>query len=41
MKKVEELEFKNMLSGEEDNMSAVMTINPGAGEQKAKIGQRC
>ena len=31
MKKVEELEFKNMLSGEEDNMSAVMTINPGAG----------
>lgn len=30
-KKVEELEFKNMLSGEEDNMSAVMTINPGAG----------
>ena len=29
--KVEELEFKNMLSGEEDNMSAVMTINPGAG----------
>ena len=31
IKKVEELEFKNMLSGEEDNMSAVMTINPGAG----------
>lgn len=31
VKKVEELEFKNMLSGEEDNMSAVMTINPGAG----------
>lgn len=31
MKKVEELEFQNMLSGEEDNMSAVMTINPGAG----------
>ena len=29
--KVEELEFKNMLSGDEDNMSAVMTINPGAG----------
>ena len=29
--KVEDLEFKNMLSGEEDNMSAVMTINPGAG----------
>ena len=29
--KVKELEFKNMLSGEEDNMSAIMTINPGAG----------
>jgi peptide chain release factor 2 len=28
---VEELEFKNMLSAEEDSMSAVMTINPGAG----------
>ena len=30
-KKVADLEFKNMLSGEEDNLSAVMTINPGAG----------
>ena len=29
--KVADLEFKNMLSGEEDNLSAVMTINPGAG----------
>ena len=28
---VEDLEFKNMLSAEEDNMSAVLTINPGAG----------
>ena len=28
---VEELEFKNMLSAEEDSLSAVMTINPGAG----------
>tara|TARA_B100000683_G_scaffold275182_1_gene325172 strand:+ start:10339 stop:11427 length:1089 start_codon:yes stop_codon:yes gene_type:complete len=28
---LEDLEFKNMLSNEEDNMSAVMTINPGAG----------
>jgi len=28
---LEDLEFKNMLSEEEDNMSAVMTINPGAG----------
>jgi peptide chain release factor 2 len=28
---VEELEFKNMLSAEEDSMSAIMTINPGAG----------
>jgi peptide chain release factor 2 len=31
MKKLDDLEFKNMLSGEEDNLSAVMTINPGAG----------
>jgi peptide chain release factor 2 len=31
MQKVADLEFKNMLSGEEDNLSAVMTINPGAG----------
>ena len=28
---LEGLEFKNMLSEEEDSMSAVMTINPGAG----------
>ena len=28
---IEELEFKNMLSSEEDNLSAVLTINPGAG----------
>ena len=31
LEKVEDLEFKNMLSGNEDNLSAVMTINPGAG----------
>jgi peptide chain release factor 2 len=31
IQKVADLEFKNMLSGEEDNLSAVMTINPGAG----------
>jgi len=31
IKSLEDLEFKNMLSAEEDNMSAVMTINPGAG----------
>jgi len=31
LKSLEDLEFKNMLSAEEDNMSAVMTINPGAG----------
>ena len=29
--KVADLEFRNMLSSEEDNLSAVMTINPGAG----------
>ena len=28
---IEELEFKNMLSAEEDAMSAIITINPGAG----------
>ena len=28
---IEKLEFKNMLSQEEDNMSAIITINPGAG----------
>jgi peptide chain release factor 2 len=28
---LEDLEFKNMLSTEEDNMSAIMTVNPGAG----------
>jgi len=28
---IEELEFKNMLNRDEDKMSAVLTINPGAG----------
>ena len=28
---VEDLEIKNMLSSKEDNMSAIITINPGAG----------
>ena len=28
---LEELEFKNMLSKDEDNMPAILTINPGAG----------
>ena len=28
---IEELEFKNMLSSKEDNLSAVMMITPGAG----------
>ncbi|MGY8989006.1 MAG: PCRF domain-containing protein, partial [Flavobacteriales bacterium] len=28
---LEDLEFKNMLSSEEDNMSAIITVNPGAG----------
>ncbi len=30
-KSIEELEFKNMLSGEEDRMGAMVTINSGAG----------
>ena len=28
---IEDLEFKNMLSAKEDNLSAIMTITPGAG----------
>ena len=28
---LDELEFKNMLSGEEDQLNAVLTINAGAG----------
>jgi peptide chain release factor 2 len=31
IKLLEELEFKNMLSGKEDSLSAVLTINSGAG----------
>lgn len=31
LKQIEELEFKNMLSDEEDQLSAVMNINAGAG----------
>ena len=31
IKLIEELEFKNMLSGEEDRLSAILTINSGAG----------
>lgn len=31
LKKLEDLEFKNMLGGKEDNMNAVLTINSGAG----------
>lgn len=31
LKVVEELEFKKMLSGEEDQLSAILEINPGAG----------
>ena len=30
-KSIEELEFKNMLSGEEDRLGAMVTINSGAG----------
>lgn len=31
LKALEELEFKKMLSGEEDQLSAILEINPGAG----------
>ena len=30
-KNLEDIEFKNMLSSDEDNMPAILTINPGAG----------
>ena len=37
---LENLEFKNMLSEEEDSMSAIMTINPGAGgNRKSRLGR--
>ncbi|MCF8296483.1 MAG: peptide chain release factor 2 [Saprospiraceae bacterium] len=31
LKKIEDLEFLNMLSGEEDKLGAIVSINPGAG----------
>ena len=31
LKELDDLEFKNMLSGEEDQLNAVLTINAGAG----------
>ena len=31
LKKLEQLEFKRMLSDEEDQLSAIIDINPGAG----------
>ncbi len=31
VKKIEDLEFRNMLSGKEDHLAAVLTINAGAG----------
>lgn len=31
LKIIEELEFKNMLSGEEDKLNCILSINPGAG----------
>ena len=35
---IEHLEFKNMLSNDEDNMPAILIINPGAGGPK--IGEK-
>ena len=37
--KLEKLEFKKMLGQEEDNMTAIMNINPELEGQKVKIGQ--
>ncbi len=38
---IEELEFKNMLSGEEDKLSAVLQITAGPVAQRVVTGQAC
>ena len=37
----EELESKNMLRNEADSFGAILKINSGAGEPRARIGLRC
>ena len=36
---VEDIEFKNMLSGEEDKLGAILHINPGAGGTESQVGR--
>ena len=36
---IEELELKNMLSGEEDSFNAILQITAGAGGTESWIGQ--
>ena len=38
LKYIEDLEFKNMLSKEEDNMTAILSINSGAGGTESRLG---
>lgn len=40
-KAIEDLEFKKMLSNEEDQLSAVLEINPGAGGTESQDWPRC
>lgn len=37
---LEEVEFKKMLSGEEDQLKAVIEINPGRAERKVMTGPK-
>lgn len=39
--KVEDLEFQRMLSSEEDQLDAMLEINPGLEEQRARTGRKC
>ena len=41
LSQIEEAEFKSTLNKPEDELPAVLQINPGAVVQKAKTGQRC
>ena len=38
---LEDLELKKMLGNEEDQLSAVLEINAGAGEPRARTGPTC
>ena len=38
---IEKLELKQMLSGKEDKLGAIMDINAGAGGTEASTGRRC